>query len=152
MNKFKTEICKKWLKDGNCPYKETCQFAHGFEELREKKVPKSYKTVLCENYSKNGNCRYGERCKFVHDTAVINESKKGKIRKNKKYKTKICKFYSENGECPFGENCGFIHKPLVKKEVIEFDNIKYYVPIIKRASSEEFDNHSRLHKWTKRLN
>ena len=34
------------------------------------------------------------------------------------------------------ENCGFIHKPLVKKEVIEFDNIKCYVPIIKRASSE----------------
>lgn len=33
--KFKTQMCKHFLKDGECPLKQYCQFAHGPDELRQ---------------------------------------------------------------------------------------------------------------------
>ena len=33
--KFKTQMCKHFLEDGECPLHQFCQFAHGPEELRQ---------------------------------------------------------------------------------------------------------------------
>jgi len=33
--KYKTQMCKHFLKDGECPLKQYCQFAHGPTELRQ---------------------------------------------------------------------------------------------------------------------
>lgn len=150
MNKYKTDLCENFEKYGKCKYGNNCQFAHGMEELRKKKVPKSYKTVLCDNWVRYGKCRYGSKCKFIHNKAIINDTMKEKIKTNNKYKTKTCKYYLQKKPCPFGENCGFIHPP--KKKIIDFDIIKGCIPIIKRSSSDEFETSSRLHKWTKGLN
>ena len=47
--KIKTELCKSWIKTKNCPYGNTCAFAHGEHELQKKKhVPSKYKTKLCQ--------------------------------------------------------------------------------------------------------
>ena len=32
-NKLKSELCKKYEKDGKCPYGNKCDFAHGIGEL-----------------------------------------------------------------------------------------------------------------------
>ena len=30
--KYKTELCKNWIKAGHCQYRKRCKFAHGIEE------------------------------------------------------------------------------------------------------------------------
>ena len=46
--KIKTELCKRWMENKECPYGDSCAFAHGEEELKKKKhVPSRYKTKLC---------------------------------------------------------------------------------------------------------
>ena len=30
---FKTELCKNWEKTGKCEFRESCAFAHGYEEM-----------------------------------------------------------------------------------------------------------------------
>jgi len=64
---FKTEICRRWTEVGYCPYRESCQFAHGAKELRMRpKMHRKFKTVRCRKYLA-GYCPYGTRCCFVHD-------------------------------------------------------------------------------------
>lgn len=33
-DRYKTVLCEKWSHDGECPYGQKCQFAHGVDELR----------------------------------------------------------------------------------------------------------------------
>ena len=33
--KYKTQMCKHFLKNGECPLRQYCQFAHGPDELRQ---------------------------------------------------------------------------------------------------------------------
>ncbi|CAG9317624.1 unnamed protein product [Blepharisma stoltei] len=58
--KYKTEICKNWV-NGHCQFGESCAFAHGREELREKALSKKECTHFAEGF-----CVYGERCLFKH--------------------------------------------------------------------------------------
>jgi len=63
---FKTEVCRSWTELGECPYGESCQFAHGQQELRARPmIHKKYKTVRCKKFLA-GHCPYGSRCCFVH--------------------------------------------------------------------------------------
>lgn len=48
--KFKTELCVKFMEQGQCPYGARCRFAHGTEELRLKPKPKQYRTKPCNNF------------------------------------------------------------------------------------------------------
>eukprot|EP00485_Elphidium_margaritaceum_P008380 CAMPEP_0202690844 /NCGR_PEP_ID=MMETSP1385-20130828/5729_1 /ASSEMBLY_ACC=CAM_ASM_000861 /TAXON_ID=933848 /ORGANISM="Elphidium margaritaceum" /LENGTH=416 /DNA_ID=CAMNT_0049346159 /DNA_START=2750 /DNA_END=4000 /DNA_ORIENTATION=+ len=64
--KFKTELCVKFLELGQCPYNTRCRFAHGEAELRQKPKPKQYKTKPCNNFLRTGICPYGVRCNFLH--------------------------------------------------------------------------------------
>ena len=32
--RYKTELCRKFMENGSCPYGKKCQFAHGYHELR----------------------------------------------------------------------------------------------------------------------
>ncbi len=41
-SRYKTELCKKWLKNGMCPYGIRCQFAHGDIELHLPPLLKRY--------------------------------------------------------------------------------------------------------------
>ncbi|KAL3654445.1 hypothetical protein CASFOL_004126 [Castilleja foliolosa] len=63
---FKTELCNKWQQTGTCPYGETCQFAHGIDELRPVIRHPRYKTELCRMLLNDTHCPYGHRCHFRH--------------------------------------------------------------------------------------
>ena len=68
--KYKTEICKNWRQTGKCEFKNSCSFAHGSHELKQKTdIHKNYKTKQCKRFHKDGYCPYGERCQFLHDEA-----------------------------------------------------------------------------------
>ncbi|EAR94717.3 zinc finger C-x8-C-x5-C-x3-H type protein (macronuclear) [Tetrahymena thermophila SB210] len=65
--KFKTEICKYWKNTGHCHFSDSCAFAHGYHEVREKThLPNNYRTKKCKNFHEIGFCLYGERCQFLH--------------------------------------------------------------------------------------
>ena len=65
-NKYKTEICRNW-EIGNCEFGNSCSFAHGYEELRNKvNMGNNYKTKKCKQFHEIGFCIYGNRCQFKH--------------------------------------------------------------------------------------
>jgi hypothetical protein len=64
--KYKTEICRNW-ELGSCEFAESCAFAHGYEELRNKtNMGSNYKTKKCKQFHEQGYCIYGNRCQFKH--------------------------------------------------------------------------------------
>ncbi|VDK84073.1 unnamed protein product [Litomosoides sigmodontis] len=65
---YKTSLCRRFRKTGDCHHGQTCIFAHGEGELRPPPPahPK-YKTQLCNNFLKWNYCPYGGRCQFIHE-------------------------------------------------------------------------------------
>ena len=77
--KFKTEICKFWQLNGSCEYAETCSFAHGNHELKQRTdKPRNYKTKQCKRFHKELYCPYGPRCQFLHDKVPVQVADKKK--------------------------------------------------------------------------
>ena len=77
--KFKTEICKFWQLNGTCEYEDSCSFAHGRHQLKQKPdLHKHYKTKQCKKFHKDLYCPYGPRCQFLHDEPAALEAKKNK--------------------------------------------------------------------------
>lgn len=69
--KLKTELCKRFDLCGWCIYGDQCSFAHGKEELVEKKIKlHKFRTTFCKNYHENGYCSYGTRCQFLHSDVL----------------------------------------------------------------------------------
>ena len=69
---YKTELCKKFMSTGFCPYGNKCRFAHGKNELITKIQGANYKTDKCKSFYEKGYCPYGSRCKFQHDERKFN--------------------------------------------------------------------------------
>ncbi len=65
--KYKTELCKKFLETGRCPYGSKCRFAHGQEELKTNPINTNYKKKPCKSYMETGFCPFGFRCSFRHE-------------------------------------------------------------------------------------
>lgn len=65
-DKYKTELCKTFLEKGKCPYKKKCMFAHGEEQLKERRHNHAYKKKECLSFFEKGWCAYGSRCNFRH--------------------------------------------------------------------------------------
>lgn len=67
----KTEMCKNWELYGDCYFKETCSFAHGEIELRNKVFSfnnnnQKYKTKPCKSFIDKSYCPFGNRCQYTH--------------------------------------------------------------------------------------
>jgi len=88
--KYKTQMCKHFLANNDCPLAQFCQFAHGPTELRQSNDP------LPQNFGK---------------TAL------GAVHSN--YKTVPCKQWFESGECKFGDGCSFYHNDHEKRRLID---------------------------------
>ena len=74
--KYKTELCKTFSEKGSCPYGSKCRFAHGKEELFQKKINcKLYKQKECNSFFTNFYCNYGSRCHFKHDERTLDDIK-----------------------------------------------------------------------------
>ncbi|CAF0909606.1 unnamed protein product [Didymodactylos carnosus] len=65
--RYKTELCRPFTETGKCKYGEKCQFAHGFQEIRQLTRHPKYKTEYCRTFHTTGYCPYGPRCHFIHD-------------------------------------------------------------------------------------
>ncbi|KAJ7990362.1 hypothetical protein DPEC_G00299510 [Dallia pectoralis] len=66
-SRYKTELCRTFAESGICKYGGKCQFAHGFDELRDLNRHPKYKTEPCRTFHTIGFCPYGIRCHFVHN-------------------------------------------------------------------------------------
>ena len=66
-SRYKTELCRPFEESGVCKYGDKCQFAHGYNELRNLARHPKYKTELCRTFHTIGFCPYGPRCHFVHN-------------------------------------------------------------------------------------
>lgn len=65
--KEKSQLCKKFVEHGYCPYEKRCKFAHGLHELRKNHQANcKYKTKTCGGFLQDGFCPYGDRCNFIH--------------------------------------------------------------------------------------
>ena len=109
--KIKTSLCDNFGMFGSCSYGNMCKYAHGKEELRQRRNTQN-RVVECRNptYLKTGHCPYGNKCAFVHDEAsTFSRGKMRQIRNHKKYKTKDCKHFLKNGKCPFKNQCAYLH-------------------------------------------
>ena len=49
-----------------CKYGDNCAFAHGENELKNRKLSFNYKTKPCKQFFELGYCSYGSRCQFSH--------------------------------------------------------------------------------------
>jgi tristetraprolin len=66
-SRYKTELCRPFEESGACKYGDKCQFAHGYNELRNLARHPKYKTEPCRTYHSSGFCPYGPRCHFIHN-------------------------------------------------------------------------------------
>lgn len=88
--KYKTQMCKHYLENNECPLKQFCQFAHGPADLRQPNDP------LPKNFGKQAL---------------------GAVYSN--FKTEQCKIFVETGECKFGDGCSFYHSDADKRELTD---------------------------------
>merc|ERR1712087_42754 len=91
-SRLKTELCRNWDTAAGCKYKDKCNFAHGYEELKsapgaENNTGTFYfsaekggymmnanmKTSMCKNWDSLGKCPYGEICCFAHGLEELRE-------------------------------------------------------------------------------
>ena len=73
-SKLKVELCKNYLENKLCPYRERCKFAHGLEELlRNEDLGHDFRTKKCKIFFDKKYCRFGERCNFKHSGTAAQE-------------------------------------------------------------------------------
>jgi hypothetical protein len=66
---YKTELCRSWTMKKQCSYGNKCHYAHGVEDLRERKRIPTFRIQPCiDTVSGTGNvpCSYGNRCNYAH--------------------------------------------------------------------------------------
>jgi hypothetical protein len=64
--KLKTELCKKWIYRGECPYNDLCQYAHGPGDVMHPWMNWPYRVLECRVWTDVGWCPYGKDCCFAH--------------------------------------------------------------------------------------
>lgn len=66
-SRYKTELCRQFIENGECKYGDKCQFAHGVDDLKDVNRHPKYKTDYCKTFHSKGFCPYGPRCHFIHE-------------------------------------------------------------------------------------
>jgi len=79
--KVKTELCRHFNKEGGCPFGDKCNYAHGQEELKYKKLMdleregqtdiEIFRTHVCPTWVATGACPFDQRCTGIHDPRII---------------------------------------------------------------------------------
>jgi len=73
-SRYKTELCRQFSENGECKYGDKCQFAHGYNDLKDVNRHPKYKTDYCKTFHSKGFCPYGPRCHFIHEYYEKNEA------------------------------------------------------------------------------
>jgi len=99
----KDELCLNY-QEGNCKFKERCNYAHGEHELTDKiECNPLYKTTMCKS---GPDCQKNENCAFAHDETELRSvttQDLAKLKKNVPCKNLEC------GYCPQGDTCPYKH-------------------------------------------
>ena len=111
--KWKTEICRYWEMYGECKYGESCAFAHGDSELKQKKLSFNYKTKPCKQFFESGYCSYGSRCQFSH--------KKDNLTKQSNDEVSYLKIMEEL----LSEDKKISHELVKRPRLMNFENITH---------------------------
>lgn len=99
--KFKTVLCKHYGQSGTCSYGDKCQFAHGFQEL--KNPTSNSMTMNLNNNNNNMN---------INNMMGMNtgqEQTKKQPPNPSNFKIVKCKNYEQTGTCKYGSVCTFAH-------------------------------------------
>lgn len=87
---FKTRLCAKF-RHGSCRNGETCNFAHGVDDMRQ--PPPNWQEIV----GLRGGDERPLSGNWDDDQKIIQ-------------KMKLCKKYYNGEECPYGEKCSFLHE------------------------------------------
>ncbi|KAK4257374.1 hypothetical protein QN277_006969 [Acacia crassicarpa] len=85
---FKTRLCAKF-RMGTCRNGESCNFAHGNEDMRQ--PPPNWPELVGLRDEERSSGNWDDDQKIIH-------------------KMKLCKKYYNGEECPYGERCNFLHE------------------------------------------
>ena len=69
--RYKSEICQRYMESGQCKYGEKCQFAHGEHELRVINKHPKFKTVPCKTFHQSGTVSH--RGFFIRNSATLSK-------------------------------------------------------------------------------
>ena len=125
--KWKTEMCHYWEMYGTCKFGDSCAFAHGAQELNQRKMSSNYKTKPCKQFFELGYCTYGIRCQFSHK--MLKEFPE----EDKVSYLKILKEF--NGE-----------KDLISHEVVQRPRLMTFEKIVKCDEDEKEKNRIKLYE------
>ncbi len=101
---FKTVLCKTFTEAGFCTYGATCNFAHGYSELRTYGDSNEAAVGGHGAVAAHGSNLGGMGIGMAMD-AQIRENK----RKRSNVKTALCTNFTSTGYCKYGDNCTFAH-------------------------------------------
>lgn len=103
-NKYKSVLCKHFGQTGTCSYGDKCQFAHGFQELKN------------SGGGQGGQLGNGSRNDGGMGGNPMSQHGQGDQNKNNKqppnpsnFKIVKCKNFEANGSCKYGSVCTFAH-------------------------------------------
>jgi hypothetical protein len=98
--RFKTNLCQAFERQGRCEYEARCMFAHGSDDLRSKEM-NLLDGLVTEDAIRNFAVeRYDPAAVMVdpHRTILA-----------ERFKTRSCENFKRHGECSFAQRCMFAH-------------------------------------------
>lgn len=135
-NKYKSVLCKHFGQTGTCSYGDKCQFAHGFQELRntgtsnmvgiqENKVtkqppnPSNFKIVKCKNWETNGSCKYGSVCTFAHGDTELRTKSENNLQMSENAITMDTGFMPMQGNPYLMQDPNYIYNLMLQQQMYE---------------------------------
>jgi hypothetical protein len=98
--RFKTNLCQAFERQGRCEYEARCMFAHGSDDLRSKEM-NLLDGLVTEDAIRNFAVeRYGAAAVMVDPHRSILAER---------FKTRSCENFKRHGECSFAHRCMFAH-------------------------------------------
>ena len=101
-NLYKTKLCRHFQQKGFCNMGDKCNFAHGYEELKQAeggaaapKIPKNDYGAFQKQSFGAPQSQYKPHYNNQSDSIY--------------YKTSLCRNFQENGYCQYGDKCKFAH-------------------------------------------
>jgi hypothetical protein len=98
--RFKTNLCQAFERQGRCEYEARCMFAHGSDDLRSKEM-NLLDGLVTEDAIRNFAVeRRGAAAVMVDPHSSIPAER---------FKTRSCENFKRHGECTFAHRCMFAH-------------------------------------------
>jgi hypothetical protein len=99
---FKTQLCRHFEQKGFCNLGDSCNFAHGKEELKD--APPGTQPVPSYNYGFQA-----KSYQQPQQQQQLQQFGNSDHSNSKYYKTVECRNFEQTGQCQYGVNCKFAH-------------------------------------------